>query len=224
ALTQNTGRPLPLVTNENEFFWRSGADGLLRLQECADCAALIHPPAPLCRYCRSHNLGVRALSGRATLAGFTINHRFSLPGLPTPYVVAQVAIVEDPRVRLTTNIVDCDPEQLEIGQLMEVAFEHIEDVWLPLFRPAAQQVEARQATDEIAPERFGEHVRPMVTQDKFEDKVALTGIGMSEIGRRLMRQPLSLTGGACQEAIADAGLTIDAIEGLSTYPGAGGFG
>jgi acetyl-CoA acetyltransferase len=107
---------------------------------------------------------------------------------------------------------------------MEVAFEHIEDVWLPLFRPAAEQVEAPQATDEIAPERFGEHVRPMVTQDKFEDKVALTGIGMSEIGRRLMRQPLSLTVDACQAAIADAGLTIDEIDGLSTYPGGGGFG
>ncbi|MGH3971339.1 MAG: Zn-ribbon domain-containing OB-fold protein, partial [Mycobacterium sp.] len=72
-----TGRPLPLVTPENEFFWTSGADGTLRLQECTDCAALIHPPAPVCRYCRSHNMGVRAVSGRATLAGFTVNHRFS---------------------------------------------------------------------------------------------------------------------------------------------------
>ena len=56
-----TGRPLPLITADNEFFWRSGADGKLRLQECADCTALIHPPAPVCRYCRSHNLGVRAV-------------------------------------------------------------------------------------------------------------------------------------------------------------------
>ena len=43
ALTQNPGRPLPLITDENEFFWRSGADGTLRLQGCADCGALIHP-------------------------------------------------------------------------------------------------------------------------------------------------------------------------------------
>jgi acetyl-CoA acetyltransferase/uncharacterized OB-fold protein len=223
-VSEALGRPLPPVTDETEFFWTSGADGTLRLQECISCNALIHPPQPVCRYCHSHEMGVRAVSGHATLSSFTINHRFSLPGLPAPYVVAQVAIVEDPRVRLTTNIVDCDPEQLEIGQLMEVAFEHIEDVWLPLFRPAAEQVEAPQATDEIAPERFGEHVRPMVTQDKFEDKVALTGIGMSEIGRRLMRQPLSLTVEACQAAIADAGLTIDDIDGLSTYPGAGNVG
>ena len=223
-MSEALGRPLPPVTDETEFFWTSGADGTLRLQECTSCNALIHPPQPVCRYCRSREMGVRAVSGHATLSSFTINHRFSLPGLPAPYVVAQVAIVEDPRVRLTTNIVDCDPEQLEIGQLMEVAFEHIEDVWLPLFRPAAEQVEAPQATDEIAPERFGEHVRPMVTPDKFEDKVALTGIGMSEIGRRLMRQPLSLTVDACQAAIADADLTIDDIDGLSTYPGGGGFG
>ena len=227
------GRPLPPVTDETEFFWRSGADGTLRFQECKSCDALIHPPQPICRYCRSHEMGVRAVSGRATVSGFTVNHRFSLPGLPAPYVVAQVAIVEDPRVRLTTNIIDCDPEHLEIGQVVEVAFEQHDDIYLPLFRLAgadansektSEQGEAPQAVDEIAPEQFAEYVRPMLTQDKFEDKVALTGIGMSEIGRRLMRPPLSLTVEACERAIADAGLTFDDIDGLSTYPGGGGFG
>jgi acetyl-CoA acetyltransferase/uncharacterized OB-fold protein len=219
-----TGRPLPLITDDNEFFWTSGADGKLRLQECADCASLIHPPAPVCRYCRSHNLGVRAVSGRATLAGFTINERFSVPGLPTPYVVAQVAIAEDPRVRLTTNIIDCDPGQLELGQQVEVVFEHHEDVWLPLFRLTETGAAAELPIDEIAPERFAEFVRPMLTPEKFEDKVALTGIGMSEIGRRLMVPPLSLTVAACEAAIADAGLSIEDIDGLSTYPGGGNLG
>jgi uncharacterized OB-fold protein len=184
-----TGRPLPLITADNEFFWTSGADGKLRLQECTDCTALIHPPAPVCRYCRSHNLTARAVSGRATLAGFTVNHRFSLPGLPAPYVVAQVAIAEDPRVRLTTNIVECDFELLELGQQVEVVFEQHEDVWLPLFRVLEDAEPAALPIDEIAPERFGEYVRPMLTPEKFEDKVALTGIGMSEIGRRLMVPP-----------------------------------
>lgn len=218
-----TGRPLPLLTLDNEFFWKSGEDGTLRLQECTDCNALIHPPAPVCRYCRSHNMGVRAVSGRGTLAGFTVNHRFSLPDLPAPYVVAQVAIVEDPRVRLTTNIVDCDPDQLRLGQPVEVVFEQADDVWLPLFRPVAGQL-APLPVDEIAPARFGEHVRPMLSREKFEDKVALTGIGMSDIGRRLMVPPLQLTVQACEAAIADAGLTLDDIDGLSTYPGGGNLG
>ncbi|MEZ0366893.1 OB-fold domain-containing protein [Mycobacterium sp. pUA109] len=217
-----TGRPLPAITSENEFFWTAGADDTLRLQECRDCAALIHPPQPICRYCRGTQLGVRGVSGRATLIGFTVNHRFSLPGLPAPYVVAQVAINEDPRVRLTTNVVDCDPDQLQLGQQLEVVFDHVEDVWLPLFRPVPESsASAPLPEDEIAPEDFAAHIRPMVSTDKFEDKVALTGIGMSALGRRLMVPPLSLTLQACQQAVADAGLSLDDIDGLSTYPGAG---
>ncbi|ORV10845.1 thiolase C-terminal domain-containing protein [Mycobacterium celatum] len=218
-----TGRPLPLLTPDNEFFWKSGEDGTLRFQECTDCTALIHPPAPVCRYCRSHNMGVRAVSGRGTLAGFTVNHRFSLPDLPAPYVVAQVAIAEDPRVRLTTNIVECDPDRLQLGQPVEVVFEQADDVWLPLFRPVPGAL-GPLPVDEIPPESFGEHVHPMLTRGKFEDKVALTGIGMSDIGRRLMVPPLQLTVQACEAAVADAGLTLDDIDGLSTYPGGGNLG
>ncbi|WP_046300851.1 OB-fold domain-containing protein [Mycobacterium sp. UM_Kg27] len=214
------GRPLPAVTPENEFFWTAGADGVLRLQECLDCAALIHPPQPVCRYCRSMNMGVRDVSGRATLAGFTVNHRFSLPGLPAPYVVAQVAIDEDPRVRLTTTLIDCDPDQLGLGQQVEVAFENIDDVWLPLFRPVPDSAEIKPLPDdEIAPEDYAQHVRPMVSADKFEDKVAITGVGASRLGRRLMAAPLALTVQACQAAVTDAGLTFEDIDGLSTYPG-----
>ncbi|MGI8329386.1 thiolase C-terminal domain-containing protein [Actinomadura scrupuli] len=224
----SAGRPLPQITLDNEFFWTSGADGRLRIQECGSCSALVHPPRPVCRYCREHEMGVRAVSGFATLIGFTVNHRFSLPGLPAPYVVAQVAVEEDPRVRLTTNAVECDPGQLTLGMRMEVVFEQVEDVWLPLFRPVAEQGEpAPLPSDEIEPERMRQRVSPMLTREKFEDQVAITGIGMSQIGRRLMRPPLSLAVEACERAVADAGLTLDDIDGLSTYPGgiqAGGFG
>jgi acetyl-CoA acetyltransferase/uncharacterized OB-fold protein len=219
-VTGSPGRPLPLITDQNEFFWTSGADGRLRVQECASCTALIHPPQPVCRYCHGHRMGVRTVSGRATLIGFTVNHRFALPGLTAPYVVAQVALEEDPRVRLTTNAVECDPGQLVLGMRMEVVFEQVGDVWLPLFRPTAEQGEpAPLPEDEPAP-----RVRPMATPEKFEDKVALTGIGSSALGRRLMVPPLSLTLQACERAIADAGLTLDDIDGLATYPGAGPYG
>jgi acetyl-CoA acetyltransferase/uncharacterized OB-fold protein len=219
------GRPLPVITPENEFFWTSGADGRLRVQECTSCSALIHPPQPVCRYCRSDRLAVRVVSGFGTLIGFTVNERFSVPGLPAPYVVAQVALEEDARVRLTTNAVECDAEQLTLGTRMEVVFEQAEDVWLPLFRPAAEQGEpADLPSDEVEPDQMWRHVRPMVTTEKFEDKAAITGIGASDIGRRLMVSPLSLTVRACERAVADAGLTMADIDGLATYPGAGPFG
>ncbi|MGD0705061.1 MAG: OB-fold domain-containing protein [Trebonia sp.] len=228
-MTESPGRPEPAVTQETEFFWISGADGRLRFQQCQSCSALIHPPQPVCRYCRCVSLSPVPVSGRATLIGFTVNHRFSLPGLPAPYVVAQVAIDDDPRVRLTTNAVGCSPESLYLGMPMEVVFEQAGDVWLPLFRPAADAGSSAAAPtslpeDEIAADDYWRHVRPMITAEKFEDKVAITGIGASEIGRRLMRPPLSLTVEACGRAVADAGLTLADIDGLSSYPGGGNFG
>jgi acetyl-CoA acetyltransferase len=53
----------------------------------------------------------------------------------------------------------------------------------------------------------------------FERRSAITGIGQSEVGRRLGADPLALTADACLAAIEDAGLTRDDIDGLSTYPG-----
>jgi acetyl-CoA acetyltransferase/uncharacterized OB-fold protein len=225
-VTDTGGRPLPLLTSENEFFWTSGADGRLRFQRCQSCSALIHPPQPVCRYCHGHTLSPQAVSGFATLVGFTVSHRFSLPGLLSPYVVAQVAIEDDPRVRLTTNAVECDPGELRLGMRMEVVFEQAGDVWLPLFRPCAEPggEPAELPADEIEPDQYWRHVRPMAAQEKFEDKVAITGIGASEMGRRLMRPPLSLTVEACERAVADAGLTMADIDGLSTYPGGGNTG
>jgi acetyl-CoA acetyltransferase len=47
----------------------------------------------------------------------------------------------------------------------------------------------------------------------------ISGIGQSEIGRKLTRHPLLLTVDAVREALDEAGLTIDQIDGVSTYPG-----
>ena len=55
--------------------------------------------------------------------------------------------------------------------------------------------------------------------DILERKAAITGIGQSEVGRRLNRDPLGLTLDACLAAIEDAGLTRKDIDGVATYPG-----
>ena len=55
--------------------------------------------------------------------------------------------------------------------------------------------------------------------EMIERRACITGVGQSEIGRRLHRDPLELTLDGCLAAIADAGLTTADIDGLSTYPG-----
>jgi acetyl-CoA acetyltransferase len=52
-----------------------------------------------------------------------------------------------------------------------------------------------------------------------ERRAVISGVGQSDIGRRLYRDPLDLTVDACLEAIRDAGLTTADIDGISTYPG-----
>jgi acetyl-CoA acetyltransferase len=51
------------------------------------------------------------------------------------------------------------------------------------------------------------------------DRVVISGIGQSDIGRRLGRSGFELTIDACLAAIADAGLTTTDIDGIATYPG-----
>ena len=212
-------RPLPQLTPANEWFWTSGADGHLRIQQCSDCATLVHPPVPICPACRSLEWTPAVVSGRATVVGFTVNHHQWLPGFEPPYVIANVALAEDPMVRLTTNLVGCDPDEVHIGQEVAVRFEQQDDVWLPLFEPTGAA-----DGDERVPEPQRPTPRPAPTSDRFEHAVVLSGVGRSALGRRLLRDPLSLAVDACLKAVADAGLTLDDIDGLSTYPGPVGMG
>jgi acetyl-CoA acetyltransferase len=59
----------------------------------------------------------------------------------------------------------------------------------------------------------------MDVNDIIERRACISGVGQSEVGRRLFRDPLELTLDGCLAAIAHAGLTTEDIDGLSTYPG-----
>ncbi len=219
-------RPLPLVDDESRPFWTAGRDGVLSFVSCHNCDALIHPPAPVCRYCRSQDLGQRTVSGSGVVVGFTVNHQAWDPRFPVPYCVATVALDADPRVRVTTNIVDVEIDTLGVGMRVQPRFESRQDVWIPIYVPSGED-DATLPDDETEPGDHRRWARPLVRTNRFEERVAITGIGMSDVGRRLMRPPLSLTVDAVKAAVSDAGLTLEDIDGLSTYPGntlAVGFG
>jgi acetyl-CoA acetyltransferase/uncharacterized OB-fold protein len=207
-------RPLPQLTPFNDWFWRSGADGRLRVQRCTACEGYVHPPVPVCPYCRSTAAEPTVVSGLGTVVGLTVNQQTWLPAFPPPYVVAVVTLAEDARVRLTTNIVGCAVDDVAIGAEVRVVFEEQDDVWLPLFEPTG----AMAAVDPVPAPRRPVPSKP-VSAVPFEHRAVLSGVGRSAIGRRLMRHPLSLTVDACLAAVADAGLSLDDIDGLSTYPG-----
>ncbi len=129
-------RLLPRVDDSNRFYWTSGADGHLRFQRCGDCRHYVHPPAPRCPYCLADALAPEAVSGRGVVHSYTVNMQQWFPDAE-PYIIGLVTIAEQDDVRLTTNIIDTEADDMAIGMEVEVDFVEAEDVWLPVFRPVA---------------------------------------------------------------------------------------
>jgi uncharacterized protein len=131
--------PVPFVNPEIKPFWDATAAGRLLLPRCQDCQAVIWYPRPFCPECASTNIDWFQASGRGSVYSYTINRRgqADLPEYRNAgvYVLAYVELEEGPRV--LTNIVDCDPDSVRIGQSVEVVFHDTgQGTALPRFRPS----------------------------------------------------------------------------------------
>ena len=129
-------RVRPALDETNEFFWTSGADGVLRFLRCQACGYHLHPPSPRCPACGGADLAPSPVSGRAQVYSFTVNHQ-SWDGSTEPYVIAIMELAEQADLRLTTNLVDIAPDAVAIGMDVEVTFESQDGIFWPLFKPAA---------------------------------------------------------------------------------------
>jgi uncharacterized OB-fold protein len=130
-------RPPPQPDAITSFFWNAASQGRLVLQRCSACGYLQHPPEIVCTECQHPELEHVEVAGRGHLYSFAVAERAFHPGFVAhlPYVVALVELVEQPGLRLFTNIVEADPERLRVGMPVEVAFEKRGDMTLPQFRP-----------------------------------------------------------------------------------------
>jgi len=133
-MTDQPFRVLPVVDDENRFFWTSGEDGQLRFLRCQDCGYYLHPPSPRCPECGSRTLAPEAVSGAATVFSYTVNHQ-PWDGDPEPWAIVLVEFPEQEGLRLTTNLVGCPPDDVEIGMPVRVTFDQRGDIWFPVVEP-----------------------------------------------------------------------------------------
>ena len=133
--TPSIPRPQPVPTPETMHYWEGTALGELRLQRCRDCDATYFPPQPFCPACASDDIEVVRSSGRGTLYSYVITAR-PAPGFTAPYVIAVVELEEGPR--LLTNLVEIEPDRevLVLDLTVEVVFETVGEIALPMFRPS----------------------------------------------------------------------------------------
>jgi uncharacterized OB-fold protein len=129
-------RPVPVTTPETEEYWAGASDGVLKLKRCTDCGVVYHYPRALCPDCFSENTEWIESEGTGELYSFSIQRQTpNWPDEALPLVLAYVELDEGPR--MMSNVVDCDPDDLEIGDRVEVTFVPTEeaDVAVPVFTP-----------------------------------------------------------------------------------------
>jgi uncharacterized protein len=132
----STSPPVPVPDRLTQFFWDGIAVGELRILRCQDCGHYIHYPRPICNRCQSTDLAPEQVSGLATLYSYTwatqAFHPYYADKLP--YCIAVVELIEQPGLRLTTNIVDTPREDLAIGMSLRVEFREVApELILPVF-------------------------------------------------------------------------------------------
>ncbi|MFG1704533.1 bifunctional MaoC family dehydratase N-terminal/OB-fold nucleic acid binding domain-containing protein [Nonomuraea sp. M3C6] len=124
----------PAINQDTAFFWEGVQQGELRIQTCADCGELRHPPGPLCPHCRSVNRAHTVATGEGTLYSYVVYHHPPVPGRETPFVVGVVELPEG--VRIVGNVVDCPIEEVVIGMPLRVTYRSMDDrLVLPMWAP-----------------------------------------------------------------------------------------
>jgi len=114
--TATMPKPRITSTERTSAFWEAASQGTLLLQRCGQCNHMQHYARPMCVACWSPNVSWEAAAGTGVIWTFTV---VGMPGHPawrpdTPYVLAIVELDEGPR--LMTNIVDCRPDDIAVGQ------------------------------------------------------------------------------------------------------------
>jgi uncharacterized protein len=123
-------------------FWQAAANQRLEIPRCINCDMFVWYPKQQCPKCQDELIWSE-VSGKGTVAAFTVVRRPLLPdyGSWAPYVPALVALEENPAIRIVSQLVDCDIENLTCDMAVEVVFRQLEipdqgSYWAPLFKPS----------------------------------------------------------------------------------------
>ncbi len=127
----------PTFSPDTEFFWTGTRVGELRVQRCAQCGVLRHPPGPACLGCGSLDKpDYQVAAGTGFVYSFVVHHHPPVPGRKPPFVVGLIELTEG--VRMLGELTGIEPGKVEIGMPVLVGFDRVDDeLTMPVWRPAA---------------------------------------------------------------------------------------
>ena len=128
-------KPLPSTNIDSRPFWESCKNHAMALQQCTSCGRLRYPPRSLCPDCHSASAEWRPISGRGHVYVSLVMMRSYGPAweADVPYNVSMIELEEG--VRIWSNVIDCSPDEIRIGDAVAVVYKTVTDtVTLPKFR------------------------------------------------------------------------------------------
>jgi len=130
--------PLPAASAETAGWWEACLAHRLVVQRCLECGTFRHPPGPVCPSCRSASSEWAELPGTGRVYTYSVVRQAFAPSLAAtvPYVVAVIEPDGGGGTRIVSNVVDCDPEDVDIDMTVQVVWEDVSpELTLPRFRP-----------------------------------------------------------------------------------------
>ena len=115
-------RPRPGITHDNRFFWEGVEARKLLIQRCR-CGKLRHPPGPMCPACHSVEWDTVEASGRGTVYSYVVAHHPPIPPFEYPNPIVLVELEEG--IRLVSNLVGVERDEIEIGMSVRARFEDL---------------------------------------------------------------------------------------------------
>jgi hypothetical protein len=128
--------PLPVPTPISQPFWDAAKQHRLTLQRCANGHVFYYARSH-CPKCLSNELTWFDASGAGTIYSYTVARRPTSPEFEqdVPYIIGVIELAEGPR--MTSLVVEADPDAVKIGTPVQVVFDDVSDaIALPYFRPA----------------------------------------------------------------------------------------
>ena len=131
-------KPLPTPDIETQGYWDGCKRHELLMQRCLDCGTYRFPPMPMCPKCNSVKQEWARVSGKGKIYSWFVVHQATHPDFvdEVPYAVVLVQLEEQADLRIPSNMVDCQIEDIHEGMPVEVIFDNVtEEISLPRFRP-----------------------------------------------------------------------------------------
>ena len=120
----------PQPNAETAAFWKATEERKLMVGKCNACGKVHYYPRAICPFCFSDRTELQQASGNGTIYTYSVMRR-----APVPYAIAYVTLAEGPT--MMTNIVDCDLDNIRIGQAVRLVFKPSEGgPPVPMFTPA----------------------------------------------------------------------------------------